>query len=365
MEDTLKLISRPKPSFPGHEKLMKDLKGVRVKVEHNVKKFNNDPTYVNTKKELEELRMKTEAENSRLMKIKYEEKIADDEFKMKRKEVEKALEELTKKNREFLQQQAQIKKQLSEQEQKVVGTNDRKKANEEKNIKMLTEDIALLDRRIAEAQEELKKKKDEKHREHIKLHRLSVYETFLQKVMISSGDYEKEDKPSENIKKMIDRYRLLIAKQQGLKHDTILRDEEREKKISDKHRLERDLQNQILTKTSHMHAMQAEIDKLQGEYRELENDIQNKITQNQVIKIEYAKIIMAVNNLFNKSKYIKNPEKEDEDIKEVDQKQLLDNSASNIVIKLETISGEMQRLKFFSDKYQEANSTGAQKKGKK
>ena len=121
---------------------------------------------------------------------------------------------------------------------------------------MLTEDISLLDRKIAEAQEELKKKKDEKQREHIKLHRLSVYETFLQKVMISSGDYEKEDKPSENIKKMIDRYRLLIAKQQGLKHDTILRDEEREKKISDKHRLERDLQNQILTKTSHMHAMQ-------------------------------------------------------------------------------------------------------------
>lgn len=87
MEDSNKLHHRAKNSFPGHEKLMKDLKGVRVKVEHNMKKFNNDPTYVNTKKELEELRMKTEAENSRLMKIKYEEKIADDEFKMKRKEV--------------------------------------------------------------------------------------------------------------------------------------------------------------------------------------------------------------------------------------------------------------------------------------
>merc|ERR1711939_965026 len=135
--------------------------------------------------------------------------------------------------------------------------------------------------------------------------------------------------------------------------DTILRDEEREKKISDKHRLERELQNQILTKTSSMHAMQAEIDQLQGDYRDLENDIQNKISQNQVIKIEYAKIIMAVNNLYNKSKYIKNPEKEDEDIKEVDLKQLLDNSAQNIVTKLETISSEMQRLKFFSDKYQE------------
>merc|ERR1712179_394860 len=107
---------------------MKDLKGVRVKVEHNLKKFHHDAAFVNTKKELEELRMKTEAENSRLMKIKYEEKIADDEFKMKRKEVEKALEELTKKNRNFLQEQATIKKTLSEQEQRVVGTNDRKKA---------------------------------------------------------------------------------------------------------------------------------------------------------------------------------------------------------------------------------------------
>merc|ERR1712151_148661 len=119
-------------------------------------------TYVNTKKELEELRMKTEAENSRLMKIKYEEKLADDEFKMKRKEVEKALEELTKKNRVFLQDQATIKKTLSEQEQRVVGTNDRKKANEEKNIKMLTDDIAMLDKRRSDAEGDLAKKKEEK-----------------------------------------------------------------------------------------------------------------------------------------------------------------------------------------------------------
>jgi len=87
--------------------------------------------------------MKTEAENSRLMKIKYEEKLADDEFKMKRKEVEKALEELTKKKQEFFARTATIKKTLSEQEQRVVGTNDRKKANEERAIKMLTDDIAL------------------------------------------------------------------------------------------------------------------------------------------------------------------------------------------------------------------------------
>lgn len=84
----------------------------------------------------------------------------------------------------------------------------------------------------------------------------------------------------------------------------------------------------------------------------MENDIQNKITQNQVIKIEYAKIIMAVNNLFRKSRYIKDPEKEDEDIKEQEMQELLKYSASNIVQKLEEISQEMQRLKFFSDRYQ-------------
>ena len=71
--------------------------------------------------------MKTEAENSRQMKIKYEEKLADDEFKLKRKEVETKLEEQTKKNRDFLQEQARIKKLLSEQEQKAVQNNDRKK----------------------------------------------------------------------------------------------------------------------------------------------------------------------------------------------------------------------------------------------
>jgi len=170
---------------------------------------------------------------------------------------------------------------------------------------------------------ELHRKKEEKQREHRKLHKLSVYETFLEKVMISSSDYEKDDKPRENIKKMIDRYRLLIAKQADLKADTIKRDEEREKKISEKHRLERDLQNQILTKTSAMHTMQADIDKLLSEFRELDNVIQNKITQNQVIKIEYAKIIMAINNLYRKSKFIKNdPDKEDEDIKEADLNEL-------------------------------------------
>jgi hypothetical protein len=71
--------------------------------------------------------MKTEAENSRLMKIKYEEKLADDEFKLKRKEVETKLEELTKKNRDFLQDQAVIKRNLSESEQRAVNANDRKK----------------------------------------------------------------------------------------------------------------------------------------------------------------------------------------------------------------------------------------------
>ena len=61
------------------------------------------------------------------MKIKYEEKLADDEFKLKRKEVETKLEELTKKNRDFLQDQAVIKRNLSESEQRAVNCNDRKK----------------------------------------------------------------------------------------------------------------------------------------------------------------------------------------------------------------------------------------------
>ena len=101
------------------------------------------------------------------------------------------------------------------------------RANEEKNIKVLTEDIANLDIKIAKATEELEKKKQEKHREHHKLHKLQVYESFLEKVMISSQDYEKDEKKRENIKKMIERYRLLIDKQKSLKEETYRRDEER------------------------------------------------------------------------------------------------------------------------------------------
>ena len=53
-----------------------------------------------------------------------------------------------------------------------------------------------------------------------KLKKLSVYESFLTKVMKSSNDYEKDDKVRENLKKMIDRYKLLIEKQKDLKQDT-------------------------------------------------------------------------------------------------------------------------------------------------
>jgi hypothetical protein len=84
-----------------------------------------------------------------------------------------------------------------------------------------------LDIKIAKATEELEKKKQEKHREHHKLHKLQVYESFLEKVMISSQDYEKDEKKRENIKKMIERYRLLIDKQKSLKEETYRRDEER------------------------------------------------------------------------------------------------------------------------------------------
>lgn len=61
-----------------------------------------------------------------------------------------------------------------------------------------------------------------------KLKRLKVYETFLLKVMKATQDYEKEEKPRDALKKMIDRYELLKKKQKNLIKDT----DELEKKKS-------------------------------------------------------------------------------------------------------------------------------------
>lgn len=60
-----------------------------------------------------------------------------------------------------------------------------------------------------------------------KLKRLKVYETFLLKVMKASQDYEKEEKPREGLRKMIDRYELLKTKQSHLIVNTNKLDQEK------------------------------------------------------------------------------------------------------------------------------------------
>lgn len=67
--------------------------------------------------------MKTEAENSRLMKIKYEEKLAEDKFLKEQKEVEQKIEELNRRNLEYLEQSTFNKKRIEENDYKIIENN--------------------------------------------------------------------------------------------------------------------------------------------------------------------------------------------------------------------------------------------------
>lgn len=91
----------------------------------------------------------------------------------------------------------------------------------------LKKDHAEAEREKEKLDRDLKEKLTAKEFQERRLSRLSVYEHFLFRVMKAAEEHEKDDKPKDAIKKMIDRYERLKKKQKDLKNQTLLKEAEK------------------------------------------------------------------------------------------------------------------------------------------
>lgn len=161
------------------------------------------------------------------MRIKYEEKQAEKKFIQEQKLVEEKLVEFNIKNKEHLKETRENYQKIKQNDNKIIAANQEAKKNEEAEKARLDGELVDVEKKKSNAEENLSKLVLEKENLEKKLKQMSVYEHFLYKVMKASEEHEKDEKPKEAIKKMIDRYERLKEKQLELRKN--LEDKEREK----------------------------------------------------------------------------------------------------------------------------------------
>jgi hypothetical protein len=153
------------------------------------------------------------------MRIKYEEKIAEKEFVEEQKRVEDQLVQFNMSNKEQLREAKENYKKIQNTDNKLINANQEARKKEKQEIVKLHEDLSEVKAQIDHTEKELHGRKTEKAKLEYELKQLSIYEHFLYKVMLVSEEQEKDEKPKEAIKKMIDRYERLKKKQRDLKLD--------------------------------------------------------------------------------------------------------------------------------------------------
>lgn len=169
------------------------------------------------------------------MRIKYEEKIAEKEFIEEQKRVEDQLVQFNMSNKEQLREAKENYKKIQNTDNKLINANQEARKKERQEISKLNEDLSEVKAQIDNTEKDLQGRKAEKAKLEYELKQLSIYEHFLYKVMLVSEEQEKDEKPKEAIKKMIDRYERLKKKQRDLKLDL----QEKEQKKVGRHDLER------------------------------------------------------------------------------------------------------------------------------
>ena len=179
------------------------------------------------REQLEALRLDEEPENTRLMRIKHEEKEAEKEFVKIQKSVEDKLVDFNVKNKQHLQETRENYEKIKLNHNQVIVSYQKLRQKETEDIKQLEKDHAKAEKEKKELDIELAKKLEAKEFEERRLSRLSVYEHFLFRVMKAAEEHEKEDKPKDAIKKMIDRYERLKKKQKDLKKQTLEKETEK------------------------------------------------------------------------------------------------------------------------------------------
>jgi hypothetical protein len=165
------------------------------------------------------VRLEQEPENTRLMRIKYEEKKAEKRFVEEQKRVEDQLVQFNMSNKEQLRETKENYKKIQNTDNKLINANQEARIKEKKEISKLHEDLDGIKRLMDISEKELQERRAEKLKLENELKQMSIYEHFLYKVMLVSEEQEKDEKPKEAIKKMIDRYERLKKKQRDLKLD--------------------------------------------------------------------------------------------------------------------------------------------------
>lgn len=151
------------------------------------------------------------------MRIKYEEKQAEKMFVQEQKAVEEKLVEFNIKNKEHLKETRENYQRIKQNDNKIIAANQEAKKKEENDRREIEEALVVYEREKQQNEDQLQQKLAEKYNEEKKLKQLSIYENFLFKVMKASEEHEKDEKPKDAIKKMIDRYERLKKKQLDLK----------------------------------------------------------------------------------------------------------------------------------------------------
>jgi hypothetical protein len=189
------------------------------------------------------VRLEQEPENTRLMRIKYEEKKAEKRFVEEQKRVEDQLVQFNMSNKEQLRETKENYKKIQNTDNKLINANQEARIKEKKEISKLHEDLDGIKRLMDISEKELQERRAEKLKLENELKQMSIYEHFLYKVMLVSEEQEKDEKPKEAIKKMIDRYERLKKKQRDLKLDlqekemkkVLISDLERQKRGNEHH----------------------------------------------------------------------------------------------------------------------------------
>lgn len=165
------------------------------------------------------MRLEQEPENTRLMRIKYEEKQAEKLFIEEQKAVENKLFDFNTKNKEHLKETEENYKKIKNSDNKVINANQEARQKELEEIEKLSKQLDFEKTEKAKSEAEKNIREEEKSKLEFELKQLSIYEHFLKNVMLASEEQEKDEKPKDAIKKMIDRYERLKTKQNDLKID--------------------------------------------------------------------------------------------------------------------------------------------------
>ena len=289
-----------------HSKVFDD---VIVRTQHRIDVFlksiaqSDKEEYKIVKDQLEKIRREMQSQDTAYLKIQNEERVADEQYRRKRKEIEERMADLASRTQRYMERQQEANRQLSGQEE-LVSKNEEKRNKErlkyENERKLKEERQQLIDKKNKDIQEKkdlLKKLEKEKKV-------LKQYHEFLFKVAKCAGffDTEEKDTESEAFKNnMVEQVKKNYQKIQRQHQEKTMAKEKIDKKRDDLNKkydgVFKSLNTKIMEQNNQVKNIRNEIEAKRRENQGLQNDLENKINEANSRLAEYGKILMSIKNL--------------------------------------------------------------------